>query len=104
MCIANLKEREDGHIQVFLNLAIHQDLTWVVHIEGHKLLQHQGLLLSLPQSIQSVDDVVTIVELLNSSASMMCCGNSDEKFTSLIGARKGSFMDVCGKDSNFSYR
>ena len=76
-------------------LSVHNDSSWTVYCNGKQFPASSSLLSSMPQSISSIQDVVVVINFLDSLSP--CCGNSERKFLPLIEMRKGSFVDASGK-------
>ena len=62
-----------GGIQVARTLVIHQDCTWHVCLERHRLSSGGPLLSALPQYISSLADIRAVIEFLDSCVA--CSGN-----------------------------
>ena len=80
--------------QISISMIICIDLSWHVRVLGLTLHASCPPLLSLPQTITSVDNVRCVLKYLNSYT--VCIGNSDEKYSPLIRPRKGNFMNIAG--------
>ena len=77
-------------------LSVKDDFSWTVISNGNII--HPSLLSAMPQSIVSVQDVLTVAGFLNRL--VPCCGNNDRKFLPLIESRKGSFLNALGNVLN----
>lgn len=93
LILANIT-MHDGNVCLTRSLVIHQDCSWQVQTEGKRLTCSSSMLSVLPQVVSSVADVQNIITFIDSCTT--CAGNDDEKFTPLIAARKGAFMDASG--------
>ena len=100
LCFSMVAEGFGGEIQVARTLVIHQDCTWHVCLERHRLSSGGPLLSALPQCISSLADSCAVIEFLDSC--VVCSGNSDDKFGPLIAVRKGTCMNASGINNPLS--
>ena len=80
--------------EVAMNLVVNEDLSWHVFVHGSDIPSDISPLLSLPQSVQSLSALSSILQFVGSCN--ICTGNSNDKFKVLVDRRKGKFMDQLG--------
>lgn len=85
---------KDDSTQLVFSLVINSTFNWRVIAGKRVLLSSFPPLNSLSQQLDSVSNVISVVQFLESS--QICVGNADEKYHPLQVSRKGVFMDSTG--------
>ena len=93
-CFIKCEEDKSGNFQLSLSVTINTNMSWEASVQSHKLLSSCDVFSSLPQVVQTVSDMKTVLHYVDSCA--ICIGNNDEKFEPLVSSRKGNFMDSSG--------
>ena len=86
----------DNPMKVFVTIEMIASMEWNMFIYSNKLEpQSNPVLSSLPNPVKRCDDLLSIVNCVDSSS--ICAGNDDEAFAPLIDHHKGDFKDAKGQ-------
>lgn len=90
MELSRQKTPECEPIVVTRSLIVSQDLSWMVHVHGHKLDPIRcSSTLSIPAEL-GLEDFKELVAVV--TGSNVCAGNPDERFVEMAESRKGKFL------------
>lgn len=87
-------QEKNGAVQVVSSVAVDGAFSWKVHYCGQEVHRGIALLASMPSMTTSVSDLEQLVHAVD--ASVVCVGNSDGKYGSLVQSRRGRFKDHSG--------
>ena len=85
---------EGGSAELTRTITIKSCFEWYVTIGSKKIAPSSHQLEGLPSRLSSIPKVKVAVRFFDSC--LLCIGNSDEKYTVLVSARKGIFFDASG--------
>ena len=82
---------------VTFSLCITDEYQWKLVLGGKEInKEYCEILNKHPCTLRCVDDVLLVLKDIDTS--QLCGGNSDDRFSELVDARKGKFVDVDGKE------
>ena len=77
-------------VSIKFKLSVHCNFSWTVDYNSTTFSVQSALFSSMPSSLRSVQDVLSVINFLDSLSP--CCGNNDKKFLPMVESRKGLFM------------